>query len=393
MKKNTYAFFFLAIALSLCCLTAAVERASGAIPEPAIVLIADSGAKNFQKTCTDAAGAYASVLGKCGMDSSSLPWRVCDFKNGDIRKTFGKPFCVQSQDLPVLALFQQKDGVPVRMIIRIDRVRSLAASFFKIMKIFRGEQPPSKIKKDITEIQWDKDGSTMILIPSGTFLMGAYYGQGQKDEYPLHEVDTGNYYIDKYEVTSEQFEKFVKETGHISKGGWEKYVSDTTKSHPVVCVTHGDALAYAKWAGKRLPTEAEWEKAARGDTLRVYPWGNGWNMDLCNNLKMARTDLVQLLSPIFQDRGTLPVGTIPEGASPYGVEDMAGNVEEWTASSYECYPGNTFSNADYGDRLKVARGGSWKGDTPRYYGTSNRGGTYPPVRAMNTLGFRCAKTP
>ncbi len=168
----------------------------------------------------------------------------------------------------------------------------------------------------------------------------------------------GDYFIDRYEVTTEQFEKFVKETGYTTKGGWEKYLSDTTKNHPVVCVTRADAQAYAKWAEKRLPTEAEWEKAVRGDTLRVYLWGNGWNRDFCNNLTMARTDLVQLLSPIFQNRGTLPVGNIPEGASPYGVEDMAGNAEEWTASSYECYPGNTFSNADYGDRLKVARGGS-----------------------------------
>ncbi len=393
MKNNTYPLLIIVIALCLCYFIVSVERASGAIPEPAIILIADSGAKNHVKLCADAAGAYVSVLGKCSIEKNTLPYRICDFKDGEVKKLFEKPFSVKSQDLPLLTLVQQKEGVPVRMIIRINNAKNLALSFFKIMKIFKGEQPPSKVKKEITEIQCEKDNSTMILIPRGTFFMGAYYGQGQKDEYPLHEVETNDYYIDRYEVTNEQFEKFVKETGYATKGGWEKYLSDTTKNHPVVCVTHGDAQAYAKWAGKRLPTEAEWEKAARGDTMRVYPWGNGWNRDLCNNLTMARTDLVQLLCPIFQDRGTLPVGSIPEGASPYGIEDMAGNAEEWTASSYECYPGNTFSNADYGDRLKVARGGSWKGDTPRYYSASNRGGTYPPTRAMNTLGFRCARNP
>jgi len=377
----------------LCCLIPAADRASGAIPEPAVILIVDSGSKSCQKTLNDAAGAYESVLGKCGIDSSALPYRACDFKDGEAGKLFEKTFAVSQKDLPVLALFQQKDGTPVRMIIRIDNIRGLAQGFFKIVKIFRGEQPPSKMKREVATIKCDRDGSEMILIPRGTFLMGSYYGQGQKDEYPLHEVELGDYYIDRHEVTNRQFRKFTDETGYVSKGGWEKYLNDGTINHPVVCVTQSDALAYAKWAGKRLPTEAEWEKAARGDTVRVYPWGNTWNRDLCNNLTMARPDLMQFMSQIFNDRGTLPVGSIQDGASPYGIEDMAGNVEEWTASSYECYRGNTFSSADYGDRLKVARGGSWKGDTARYYGTSNRGGTYPPGRAMNTLGFRCAKSP
>ncbi len=247
-------------------------------------------------------------------------------------------------------------------------------------------------KKDIAPVRWEKDGSTMVLISRGAFFMGAYFGQGQKDEYPLHEVEAGDFYMDTCEVTNGQFQGFVKETGYTAKGGWEKYAHEGTMNHPVVSVTWHDALAYAKWAGKRLPTEEEWEKAARGDTIRTYPWGNNWDPGLCNNLKMATESLEQLLSPLFEGRGTLPAGSIPGGASPYGVMDMAGNAEEWTASWYQGYRGNTFPNADYGDRLKVARGGSWKGDTPRYFGTANRGGTYPPTRAMNTLGFRCAKS-
>gem|GEM_PF-2955373 len=182
MINNIYPLLCSVIALCLCYLTFAVERASGAIPEPAIILIGDSGTKNYDKLCNEAAGAYVSVLGKCGIDKSALPYRVCDFKDGEVKKLFEKPFSVKSQDLPFLALVQQKDGVPARLIIRINNAKNLPLSFFKIMKIFKGEPLPSKIKKEIAEIQCEKDNSTMILIPRGTFFMGSYYGQGQKDE-------------------------------------------------------------------------------------------------------------------------------------------------------------------------------------------------------------------
>lgn len=220
----------------------------------------------------------------------------------------------------------------------------------------------------------------MITIPAGEFTMGSE--AGDDDERPAHTVFVNEFKIDKYEVTNEQFAKFVEETGYVTGAeqagegdSWRTYAVDKDR-HPVVKVTWDDAVAYCQWAGKRLPTEAEWEKAARGSESLVYPWGKSWDPAKANSREGGY-------------RGTTVVGSFPEGASPYGVMDMAGNVWEWTSDWYDAYPGSTSTSEYYGEQFKVTRGGAWFSTNDLLRG-SNRSATSTDAR-NDDLGFRCAK--
>ncbi|MDQ7826740.1 MAG: formylglycine-generating enzyme family protein [Candidatus Eremiobacteraeota bacterium] len=389
MKRNALIF---SVLIAAAVMFLASVSAECAISDPMIIVVLDGKGKHAKALMNQAGEGYGEMQRLNVLSDSSLPYKILDYSDAGTGKYLEKNLQVTPQCLPLVAFVQMKEGNPSRMIIRFDAVRNLKPAIMKIGKLFKGEALAGVPLKGVKEVTCEKDGSTMVLIPAGPFLMGSYYGMGQKDEYPLHEVSLPAYYIDKYEVTNEQFKKFTDETGYVTKSGWERYYTEETGRHPVVNVALADAAAYAKWAGKRLPTEAEWEKAARGDTVRIYPWGSGWDKGSLNSLLLSDEALLPLMSRITQGRGTLPVGSFPGGASPYGVMDMAGNAEEWTASSYDGYPGAPFLSPDFGSKLKVARGGSWRGDNPRYFGTANRGGTYPPERAMATLGFRCARS-
>lgn len=227
-----------------------------------------------------------------------------------------------------------------------------------------------------------KDGAGMVLVPAGPFLMGSL--EGDPDEAPPRIVTLPAFYIDKYEVTHEQYARFLAETGRPAPVDWPggKMPAHLAK-YPVVNVTWADAAAYAQWAGKRLPTEAEWEKAARGTDGRRYPWGNS-----AAGKKTAS-------GPDAQDRAhpegrTFPVGGFPDDTSPWGVMDMAGNVWEWTADWYEPYPGNEQMELEYGHKFKVIRGGG----AIDYYGApatrrcSDRARSVP-YGTYDALGFRC----
>ncbi|HID61327.1 MAG TPA: formylglycine-generating enzyme family protein [Anaerolineae bacterium] len=220
----------------------------------------------------------------------------------------------------------------------------------------------------------------MVEIPAGPFTMGS--DTGEPDEAPAHEVDLPSFEIDQFEVTNANFAQFVEATGYqtdAEKEGRSKSWRDAAEgkdNHPVVYVSWNDAVAYCEWLGKRLPTEAEWEKAARGTDGRMYPWGDEWDPSKAN---VKETGL----------RGTAVVGSFGAGASPYGVEDMAGNVWEWTADWYEPYPGSTYHTEYYGQKFKVVRGGGWfeMADAVR---TTNRDLT--SINATNDdIGFRCAR--
>ncbi|MGQ9459559.1 MAG: formylglycine-generating enzyme family protein, partial [Anaerolineae bacterium] len=188
--------------------------------------------------------------------------------------------------------------------------------------------------------------------------------------------------MDVYAVTNAQFAAVVAATGYqttaeqAGEPSWRDYFGAGKEEHPVVKVSWYDAEAYCKWAGKRLPTEQEWEKAARGTDGRRYPWGNDFDPEKANGMEAGY-------------RRTLPVGSLPEGASPYGVMDMAGNVAEWTADWYKAYPNSTYRDQYMGEKFRITRGGGWFSDREQvqaFYRNSTA-----PEAANDDLGFRCAK--
>ncbi len=220
----------------------------------------------------------------------------------------------------------------------------------------------------------------MIEIPAGPFTFGD--DKGEPNEGPAQTIDLPAYQIDHFEVTNDDFTMFVNATGYQTeaekKGAKKTWRSDAAGkgNHPVVRITWNDAQAFCEWLDKRLPTEQEWEKAARGDKGNLFPWGNTFDANKAN-LKASGI------------RGTVAVGSFPAGASPYGVEDMAGNVWEWTADPYQAYPNSTYQDKFYSDQLRVTRGGGWFDDEPQARSTNRSAAA--PDSANDDLGFRCVK--
>jgi len=224
----------------------------------------------------------------------------------------------------------------------------------------------------------------MVYIPPGSFLMGSNPTDGAVgleigvDELPQHQVDLPGYFIDRYEVTVGAYRAFVTATGHRPPRIWiDPLYPKPSDDHPVVDVNWFDADVYCRWAGKRLPTEAEWEKAARGTDGRRWPWGDRWQRGDAN---------------IQGDRRhwTAPVGSYPSDKSPYGVFDMAGNAMEWTDSWYAAYPGSTVKRLAFGKHFKVLKGGSWMSPVNPFTHAASRYGIGPKWDHPH-FGFRCAK--
>ena len=217
----------------------------------------------------------------------------------------------------------------------------------------------------------------MILVPGGEFIMG---NDGNFDHSPAHTVYLDSFYMDKYEVTNAQYKEFIKAKGRAMPRHWENGTYPEGKAdHPVVYVSWEDADAYCRWFGKRLPTEIEWEKAARGTDARIWPWGNTFDVTKCNVESWEGSD-------------SKPVGSYPDGVSPYGVYDMAGNVWEWTDSWYDAYPGSDYTTTEFGKKLRVMRGGSWYhydslGPIGARCASRDRA---VPQSVSYIVGFRCA---
>jgi formylglycine-generating enzyme required for sulfatase activity len=226
----------------------------------------------------------------------------------------------------------------------------------------------------------------MVLIPAGEFLMGSDPSvdkDARDNEQPQHTLYLPDYYLAKTPVTNAQYAAFVQATTyHRQPEGWEAGKPPSGKEdHPVVNVSWHDAVAYCNWLAKvtgrpyRLPSEAEWEKGARGTDGRIYPWGNEWDAKRCNTVESDKW-------------GTTPVGAYPQGASPYGLLDMAGNVWEWTRSVFKSYPYDPDDGREdlEAEGARVLRGGSWRLNPDRARCVGRTG--YSPLHSDYYLGFR-----
>ncbi len=228
-----------------------------------------------------------------------------------------------------------------------------------------------------------RDGAPMVLVPAGEFIMG--HEQWDADEKPAHRVYLDAFYMDTYEVTTARYVLFMKETGREQPAQWKDVNPTTDGERAVVGVTWHDADAYCRHYGKRLPTEAEWEKAARGTDGRMFPWGNEEPTRLHANFGSTWTGYETLL----------PGGSLEAGKSPYGLYELAGNAWEWVADWYDrdSYKSSPDRNPTGPSRSgsKVLRGGSWY-DMLYDLRSTNRNYLGPKSTHFN-LGFRCAQSP
>ena len=246
--------------------------------------------------------------------------------------------------------------------------------------------PPNKISL--------ADSKEMALIPAGEFIMGTNKTDPENthqqigavkplflDQRPERQIKLDAYYIDKYEVTNKEYRVFVDATQYVDLPSlWSNWTyPDDLADHPVTNITWSEAMAYALWAGKTLPTEAQWEKAARGSAGNIFPWGNEYIKGKAN-------------MGVEGSKKTAPVGSHPDDVSPFGIFDMAGNVMEWTLDWYQPYPGSNFKSKRFGKKFKVLRGNGFQ-----------KGGHYfldayqflfyrteaDPNEFYDNVGFRC----
>ncbi|QKE39746.2 formylglycine-generating enzyme family protein [Ferrovum myxofaciens] len=251
----------------------------------------------------------------------------------------------------------------------------------------------------LTREQWE-DLNAMVTIPAGPFRMGTNLDRADPPDKPEHTVDLPAYAIDKYPVTNAQYARFVAATGHRPPLNWKGgKIPQGALLLPVTLVTWYDAKAYAQWAHKRLPTEAEFEKAGRGKDGRRWPWGN-----IMDPTK---------LNTYYNRNSSTPVTDYPQGASSYGIFDLSGNVDEWTDSDFAPYPGSIAPTIVFQGKVsvqessqdrnlgisdqklikrsyKVLRGGSWKSD-PFSTSLFHRDNAFANMTS-DFYGFRCASS-
>jgi formylglycine-generating enzyme required for sulfatase activity len=247
---------------------------------------------------------------------------------------------------------------------------------------------------DIAEsiIIWPQDGKEMVFILGGTFIMGSDSGDSRHQ--PEHQVEVADFYVDRWPITNAEYKKFIDATNypvpnyHVSWCDTKAYNWDpetrtypeSKANHPVVLVTWDDAMAYAAWAGKRLLTEAEWERVARGMNGYRYPWGNEFIARYCNckETGLGETSLVGYFSP--------------NGDTAEGVIDMVGNVWEWVNSLFHPYPyiPDDGRESRQAAGFRVLRGASWTNDANVAHGMTRLDGDF---QFYNNVGFRCAISP
>ncbi len=267
--------------------------------------------------------------------------------------------------------------------------------------------PSLKTAKETFKITNPVDGADIILIPSGTSYIGTSADRDKladASETNPRMVWLDDYYIYKNEVTLEQFKKFADKTGYITTAEkkkspytWRSLLKTVPFNHPVAFISWFDADAYAQWAGGSLPTEAQWEKAARGNTLNIYPWGNNPDPSRFNNelqKESSESDRSrQAEDDDYNLNSSKPVGSYPKGISPYGVTDMLGNVWEWCDDWYErkhLFPGKDMAlyhpRGPMKGKFKILKGGGYC-DDPKNYRVTCRDRNVPETFA-DDFGFR-----
>ena len=287
------------------------------------------------------------------------------------------------------------------------RIRPLVCLFLiSLLGVTASSAQAQEVRKKVSGF----DGAALVHVPSGRFVMGSK--SGDKDERPPRKIFVSGFWIDETEATAERFARFVELTGYKTtaekrkwswtwdaslrkgKGGWRKTKGadwrrpegpksswKATPTQPVSHVSWPDAEAYCGWAGRRLPTEAQWERAARGADGRPYPWGVARDA-MRANLKGGKDGI----------SGVAPVGRFPKGASPFGALDMSGNVWEWVADRYGSRAYRKMAERDpHGPargKTRVVRGASW--GSPVAWATAHNRYHRPPHYTNNKIGFRCA---
>jgi sulfatase modifying factor 1 len=226
-----------------------------------------------------------------------------------------------------------------------------------------------------------KDGTPAALVPAGNFVMG------DDENSPTRKLYVDAFYMDRFETTTARYAKYLESTGSDKVPDyWDDVTGKGSEEMPVIGVSWNEANAYCRWAGKRLPTEAEWEKAARGTDGRTFPWG-----ELPPTLERAN---YENSSPDTYEGALSPVGAHPSGKSPYGVDDLAGNASEWVADWYsESFTSDDVYNPhgpSEGDK-KVIRGGGRYDQAVRLSATARQYAS-PDTRGED-IGFRCASDP
>jgi formylglycine-generating enzyme required for sulfatase activity len=224
----------------------------------------------------------------------------------------------------------------------------------------------------------------MVHVQAGYFIMGASKEDGilgievGVDQVPRQTLFLKEFYIDQFETTVLEYKEFIQNTGYRVPSLWTSSAGgDIEEGEALSDISSVDAEAYCAWRGKRLPTEAEWEKAARGTDGRKWPWGNEFTKGITNTLESKSGRVV---AP----------GYFPGDRSPYGAYDMGGNVMEWTSSWYEPYPGNNLKRESFGKKFKILRGGTWTESANPFARTTHRFAVIPSL-AQPDFGVRCVK--
>jgi len=304
---------------------------------------------------------------------------------------------------------------------RLGRIVSTTFFTVIILKIAFLAHAAEKVKS-ATPVKNTTDGAEMVLIPTGSFLMGTTqkeidaqfidtglpedWKKHTLDEQPRHKRTLKSYYIYKYEVTNGQYKSFVTATGHRTPPHWDGVDYPKGRgNHPVVEVNWDDASAYCKWAGTSLPTEAQWEYAARGPgsavgkPSRVFPWGNKWDRKLSNSASLHAGKELQNAEDwkVWYEGDhkskfplTSKVGSFPKSVSPFGLHDMAGNAWEWCAEIQAPYPAQNAADAE-NKKKRARRGGSWANIAMHIRSADRQPAAQTDLNLFT--GFRCVKTP